>query len=103
LLYQVLTASDGIEALALYAQHRAEISVVLVDMMMPAMDGVTTIRALQKINPSIEIIAISGLMTKEQITQIAAIGIEAFLSKPCTAKDLCGTKRELKRASSQWS
>ncbi len=49
--YQVLTASDGIEAIALYAQHKNDISTVLIDMIMPEMDGVTTIRTLQKMNP----------------------------------------------------
>jgi signal transduction histidine kinase len=47
--YKVLTASDGIEAVALYTQHKEEISVVLIDMMMPSMDGPTTIRILQKL------------------------------------------------------
>ena len=84
----MLTASDGIEALALYAQHQAEISVMLVDMMMPTMDGATTIGAVQRMNPSIKIIAISGLMTNDKITQAAGMGAKAFLSKPCTAKDL---------------
>ena len=42
--YRVLLASDGAEAVALYAQHQAEIAVVLTDMMMPVMDGAATIR-----------------------------------------------------------
>ena len=46
--YRVLTAKDGIEAIALYAQHRDEIGLVLIDMIMPTMDGATTIRTLQK-------------------------------------------------------
>ncbi|MBD0263935.1 MAG: PAS domain S-box protein, partial [Tolypothrix sp. Co-bin9] len=37
--YRVLTASDGVEGVAIYAQHQQEISVVLLDMMMPWMDG----------------------------------------------------------------
>jgi nitrogen-specific signal transduction histidine kinase len=49
--YRALTASDGTEAVALYAQHKDEVKVVLTDMMMPYMDGPATIRALQKLNP----------------------------------------------------
>ena len=49
--YRVLTATDGAEAVAIYAQHKNEIAVVLTDMMMPIMDGPATIRALMRINP----------------------------------------------------
>jgi hypothetical protein len=44
--YRVLTASNGIEAIATYAQHQGEISLVIMDIMMPAMDGKTAIRTL---------------------------------------------------------
>jgi len=86
--YRVVTASDGVEALAVYAQHQAEISVVLLDMMMPAMDGAMAIRTLQKMNPLVKIIAISGLVSNEKVAEAAGFGVKAFLSKPCTAKEL---------------
>ncbi len=85
--YQVLTASDGIEAIALYAEYQEEISVVLVDMMMPVMDGATTIRTLQKINPQVKIISVSGLVTGDNFAT-AGTGVDAFLAKPYTAKEL---------------
>ncbi|WP_338421586.1 response regulator [Nostoc flagelliforme] len=47
--YKVLVASDGIDAIALYTEHQQEISVVLVDMMMPCMDGPTSINVLKKL------------------------------------------------------
>lgn len=65
--YKVLTASDGIEAIALYAQHKNEITAVLMDMMMPSMDGPTAIRTLKKINPQVKIIAISGLTSSDKV------------------------------------
>ncbi|WP_414542663.1 response regulator [Nostoc sp. CCY0012] len=89
--YQAITASDGIEAIALYADHRDEISLVLTDMAMPAMDGMTTIRTLQKINPKVKIIAISGLATTEKVNAAYEIGIKAFLAKPYTANQLLQT------------
>jgi two-component system, cell cycle sensor histidine kinase and response regulator CckA len=49
--YRVLTAGDGVEAVSIYAEQVQEISVVLLDMMMPAMDGAIAIHRLQKINP----------------------------------------------------
>lgn len=87
--YRVITASDGIETMALYAQHRREISVVLIDMMMPTMDGLTTIRALQKMNPLVKIIASSGIEENKHLTQ--ASGVKTFLSKPYTLKQLLQT------------
>lgn len=89
--YQVLTASDGIEAITLYAKHKAEISVVLTDMMMPSMDGLTTIRTLQKINPQVKIIAVSGLVPSETLNETTNAGVHTFLSKPYSARELLKT------------
>ncbi|MEM6752459.1 MAG: response regulator [Cyanobacteria bacterium P01_C01_bin.38] len=89
--YKAITASDGIEAIALYAERRDEISVVLTDIIMPVMDGLTTIRTLQKINPEVKIIAVSGLISNEKVNAITEIGIKAFLSKPYTAQQLLQT------------
>ncbi|WP_341524537.1 response regulator [Nostoc sp. UHCC 0302] len=87
--YQVLTARDGIEAIALYAKHQNEINLVLMDMMMPSMDGATTIRALQKINSLVKIIAVSGLVANDQLVKTA--GIKTFIAKPYTTKELLQT------------
>jgi hypothetical protein len=89
--YKAITACDGIEAIALYAEHQDKISVVLTDMVMPSMDGVTTIRTLRKINPAVKIIAVSGLASSEKINTITQMGVKAFLSKPYTAKQLLQT------------
>ncbi len=93
--YQVVTANDGIEAIALYAEHKNEISVVLTDMMMPSMDGQITIRTLQKINPQVKIIAMSGLESNGMIAQSAGNSVKAFLSKPYTANELLKTIHEV--------
>jgi PAS domain S-box-containing protein len=89
--YKAITASDGIEAIALYAEYRDKISIVLTDMLMPSMDGITTIRTLHKINPNVKIIAISGLATSDKMNAAYDLGIKAFLSKPYTAKQLLET------------
>ncbi len=89
--YCVMTASDGIEAIALYAQHQQEIGVVVMDMMMPNLDSLTIVRALRKFNPHVQIIAMSGLATSEVVAQTMAAGVKAFLSKPFTATELLNT------------
>ncbi|WP_414513328.1 response regulator [Nostoc sp. PCC 9305] len=86
--YKILVASDGIEAIALYAQNRDKISVVLMDIMLPSLDGLTAMRTLQKINPQVRIIASSGLMSDNKLSAVAAIGVNTFLSKPYTVNEL---------------
>jgi PAS domain S-box-containing protein len=86
--YKVLTASDGTEAVALYAERRNEIAVVLTDMLMPFMDGPATIRALQKMNPEVKIIAASGLSTGHKAGESSLEGVKILLSKPYTAETL---------------
>jgi two-component system, cell cycle sensor histidine kinase and response regulator CckA len=93
--YRVVTASDGTEAVALYAQHRDGVALVLTDMMMPFMDGPATIRALQKMNPQVRVIAASGLAAGDKAAEAAAAGAHDFLPKPYTAEKLLKTLAEI--------
>jgi CheY-like chemotaxis protein len=88
--YRVLTAREGREAVDLYAKHAGEIQAVLTDMMMPIMDGAATIRALQKLEPSVRIIAVSGMMD-EGASDAARLAVQATLSKPYTMETLLTT------------
>ena len=89
--YKVLTASDGTEALAFYADKKNEIAVVLTDMVMPFMDGPATIRALQRMNPKVRIIAASGLGAGQHAGEGVLEGVAVFLNKPYTAEKLLKT------------
>ena len=86
--YQVRTANDGTEAVSLFATQKRKVQVVMVDLMMPFMDGIATIRALQKMDPSMKFIAISGLMDQARIGQLHEIGGVQFLAKPFTTEQL---------------
>lgn len=89
--YRTLTAADGTEALAIYAQNAGEIKLVLTDMAMPFMDGAATIRALRRIDPKLPVIAASGLTSAD----INELGVNALLSKPYTAEKLLTTLAEI--------
>jgi len=89
--YKVLTASDGTEALALYADRKNEIALVLTDMVMPFMDGPATIRALQRMDPNVRIIAASGLGAGQRAGEGPLEGVSVFLNKPYTAEKLLKT------------
>ncbi|HEY0658657.1 MAG TPA: response regulator, partial [Pyrinomonadaceae bacterium] len=88
-------ADDGTEALAVYAEKKAAISLVLTDMAMPHMDGLALIRVLRKLNPTLKIIAASGLPSSEQLAEISVLGVNTFLSKPFTAEKLLTTIAEV--------
>ena len=93
--YRVLTATDGAEALAIYAEHKNEIAVVLTDMMMPILDGPSTIQALMRINPRIKIVAASGLNANGGVPKARGSGVKHFLTKPYTAGTLLKTLRAI--------
>jgi PAS domain S-box-containing protein len=86
--YEVVTATDGAEAVALYAVNRNDIAAVLTDMTMPIMDGPATIRALLRLNPAVKIIAASGLTTNGSVAKTSEMGVSEFLIKPYTAETL---------------
>jgi CheY-like chemotaxis protein len=93
--YVVLIATNGADALASYLQNQGEIKVVLTDMMMPVMDGAALVHALRKINPSVRIIAASGLNAEGEINQATSGGLKHFLIKPYTAGVLLQTMRAI--------
>ncbi|HMT06505.1 MAG TPA: PAS domain S-box protein [Pyrinomonadaceae bacterium] len=86
--YRVETATDGTDALAVYTQNEGHFDVVMTDLAMPFMDGTSLIRALKKIDPNIKLAAMSGLLSEGQTVELKELGVEAFLSKPYTAKSL---------------
>lgn len=86
--YRGVTATDGTEALAIYATQGKDIALVITDMMMPIMDGTRTIRALRNMNPSIKIIASSGFTANGQTIQDDKYAADVFIQKPYTAEKL---------------
>ena len=93
--YRVITANDGIDAIASYVQNRTEVAVVLINMMMPGMDGMTAILTLQKIDPQIKIIAISGGNSIERLLSDRGLQIDSFLAKPYSTHTLLQTIRDV--------
>ena len=93
--YRVLLATHGADAVALYAQHRDDIAVVITDMMMPIMDGPATVSALQAMNPAVRIIGSSGLHANANVSRAVKAGVTHFVSKPYTADALLRVLREV--------
>jgi signal transduction histidine kinase len=92
--YRVLSAAGGEEAVRLYEQHRQEVRAVLVDLMMPVMDGVATIRALTTLNPEVRVIAASGTLPPG-LSHVPELQQVTFLHKPYRAQQLLEVLRGL--------
>jgi two-component system, cell cycle sensor histidine kinase and response regulator CckA len=95
--YRPVTAGDGAEGLAIFAQRKDEVSLVLTDISMPLMDGPAMIRALRTIEPTGKIIAMSGLMNPQHTAQLENLKIDAFLTKPFSSEKLLITLQDVLR------
>jgi CheY-like chemotaxis protein len=92
--YRVLCAAGGAEAVRLYEQNRQGVAVVLVDLMMPEMDGLATIRALTALDAHVRIIAVSGTQ-QPALLQAPELRQVTFLPKPYRAQQLLEILRTL--------
>ena len=82
----VTTAMDGQEAIK--KAHSEEFDLVLMDIQMPVMDGLTAARTLRKSDYQKPILALSANVDTENITRITAAGMNDFLQKPFHRPDL---------------
>jgi PAS domain S-box-containing protein len=89
--YDVLSASDGPEALAIFAQQIQSIRLVLTDMSMPYMDGAALARTLRKMKSDLPIIASTGQGEQSGVAEFQALGVNNFLTKPYNTQQLLGT------------
>ena len=89
--YCVLTAANGAEAIRMFVQDRAAVQLVLTDIMMPTMDGVHLIRSIRAFEPSVRIVAMSGLDQGLRAEEFEALGVREYLAKPFEATELLKT------------
>jgi CheY-like chemotaxis protein len=86
--YTVALAADGYEALALGLAHGGKFAAVLLDLMMPGLDGPGTLKELRAMNPHLPILLMSGFTEEDARRKLPSDGLVAFLPKPFTAEDL---------------
>jgi PAS domain S-box-containing protein len=80
--YTILTARNGVEALARYSEQRGEIALVILDLIMPEMGGVETFRRLREIDPEARVLVSSGYAGDERPETLLPEGVAGFLQKP---------------------
>jgi len=81
------SASDGDEALAVFEQQADDIALVLLDMVMPRMNGAACFRALRE-RRDVPILLVSGYTDHAAARELLAAGANGFLEKPYTAEQL---------------
>ncbi|HOU15292.1 MAG TPA: PAS domain S-box protein [Anaerolineae bacterium] len=80
--YRVLTASHGREALEVYAAHKAQIALVITDIVMPEMDGKTLLLELKRAAPHVKALGITGYAMQESLDSLHAAGFLDVVRKP---------------------
>ncbi|GAV19258.1 two-component system, sporulation sensor kinase A [Mariprofundus micogutta] len=93
--FDVLSAEDGKEGLALFKEHHHKLVAVLLDMTMPVMGGVEAMIGMRECDRSVPIVLISGYSETEAGQLVSGDRPNAFLQKPFKAKDLKSTLYEI--------
>ncbi len=86
--YRVRIASDGMSGLEVYQDHHEDIVAVLLDVIMPGINGWQVFQELRKMNPAVKIIIASGYTDAEQKQRFTKAGANGFISKPYTRQTL---------------
>jgi PAS domain S-box-containing protein len=90
--YQTITAPGGPQALAAFTDKSINIDLVLIDVVMPLLDGPATIRAFQNLHPDVPVIAMSGLAENQK--RVEELKNTRFLLKPFSPNDLLTAIKE---------
>ena len=80
--FPVLVAENGIEALDLFRERKDEISVVLMDLTMPHMDGEEAFQEMQRLQPDVRVLLASGYSENHVAKRFAGKGLAGFIQKP---------------------
>jgi len=80
--YDGLLAGSGAAAVDLFQEHRERIDLVILDLIMPFMDGAETFRRLKALDPEVRIMIASGYIREDMKEELDAAGAAGFLSKP---------------------
>jgi PAS domain S-box-containing protein len=80
--FTVLVASDGREGVRVFGERAPEITLVLLDMTMPHMNGEEAFREMRRVRPDIRIILSSGYNEQDATNHFAGKGLAGFIQKP---------------------
>lgn len=86
--YHVITASNGCEAVKLFNENRSKIDLVVLDLMMPAMNGYEAFKEIKAMDPHTKIILCTGYVADNSVQEMMNSGVKGLLKKPYRIEDL---------------
>ena len=93
--YQVLVAHEHDEAVRLFAEHRGDIRLVLSDIGLPKVDGISVCTELKRMKPELKIVLCSGYASKDFKARMEELGVASFIAKPYRTAEILGTVRRV--------
>ncbi len=86
--YRVLTVSNGLDAIELYKAKKDEVKIILTDLNMPVMDGITMIKSILNFDSQARFIINSGLLSSISNSDLLELNVVSLLQKPFSAESL---------------
>jgi len=93
--YSVVLAGNGREAIDIYRENPGGIDLVLLDMVMPEMDGHQAFFKLREINPDVRVLLSSGYVSEDDVRDVLEAGAAGFLRKPYRMVELARKARSI--------
>jgi DNA-binding response OmpR family regulator len=93
--FEVLTASNGAEALALCRSQPGRVALALLDLRLPGLDGAETMAALRAVDPGVRCCLMGGFVEDDESVRLLTLGAAEVLVKPFRFDELAGTLRGL--------
>jgi CheY-like chemotaxis protein len=92
--YQVVVAADGVEALRRVEELGDRLAVVITDVNMPGLDGLSLTKELRRRGIRLPVVVAGGLLGEAEIRAFRALEVELFLHKPFSRSDLFAALRQ---------
>jgi CheY-like chemotaxis protein len=93
--YSVITADSGKEAIRIYKKEQDKINLVILDMIMPEMNGLETFLKLKKLNPDVKVLLSTGYSIDEKAQEMLRQGCRGYILKPYSVIDFSHKLREV--------
>ncbi len=93
--YEIILAENGKQAVDIFEQEAGAIDLVLLDMVMPVMNGRDCFAALQKHDPDVAVLLSSGFTREEDLKELKLMGLKGFIRKPYRSASLSQAVHEM--------
>lgn len=96
--FSVISAKNGLEAVDLFAEHADELTLLLVDLNMPQLNGIEAVLRIRHINPKVPVLFMSGFARKQVMERFENQPHTGFLKKPFLGNELLSAIRSIMQA-----